>query len=387
MISPLNKLDKQLYSRVKVQSSNHSQSRLGCLVYVRNIARAKRELTRRLSLQSIVGEYPFINAIGLKITLEELEQLAHCTWVDYISSQVMVSALLHQTRLQLGIDQLHTEGLLGNGITTVVIDTGCFPHLDLTLGQNRLFKFKDFIHNKPSPYDDNGHGTFITGILAGNGKTSNGRYCGVAPSTRLIALKALDSLGQTETFTVLSAMQWIYENKRKYNIKVVCMSFGSNPLEHNDPLIKGAESLWDAGLTVICAGGNDGPAAKTIKSPGASRKIITVGASSYNSLTNSFDVADFSSRGPAFNYIKPDMLAPGVDITSLKNDTTFYTKMSGTSVSAPFVAGTAVLLQQKHPHYSPNQIKSLLIHTAIRLPCEPNACGNGLLNPIGAIIG
>ena len=375
------KLDPNLLSRVKVQSS--ASLKLGCLIYVRNINTAKRELAKRFNQQAIVGEYPFIDAIGLCATVPELEYLADCTWVEYISGQVAVSALLDKTRAILGIDELHDEGICGQGVTAVVIDTGAYPHLDITLGHKRILKFKDFINNKSVPYDDNGHGTFVAGVLAGNGVVSNGKYGGIAPMANIIVLKALDNLGQTETFTILNAMQWVYENKHRYKIKVVCMSFGSNPLPKNDPLIRGAESLWDSGIAVVCAGGNDGPAPNTIKSPGSSAKIITVGSAKYTD--GHFNVADFSSRGPARNRVKPDLLAPGVDITGTKNSTDFYTTMSGTSVSTPFVAGVAALLYQKYPHYSPNQIKSLLLHTAIRLPCDPNSCGRGLLNPIDAI--
>ena len=109
------------------------------------------------------------------------------------------------------------------------------------------------------------------------------------------------------------------DNRKKYNIKVVCMSFGSMVLSSNDPLITGAEVLWNNGITVVAAAGNSGPESQTIKSPGASSKIITVGAINDNRKNgkyneDNFVIADFSSRGPILDNYKPDLVVPGVDI-------------------------------------------------------------------------
>ncbi|MCL2540572.1 MAG: S8 family peptidase [Firmicutes bacterium] len=296
-----------------------------------------------------------------------------------------VSVLLYNSRQVLGINQLHKQGLLGQNITIAIIDTGAAPHPDFTLGQNRIIQFVDLINNRTMPYDDNGHGTFTAGILAGNGLISGGRYCGIAPLSELIVIKALDARGQTEPVKIIEAMQWIYQNQVKFNIKVVCMSFGSPPLARADPLILGAESLWDSGIVVVTAGGNDGPEPNTIKSPGLSRKIITVGAASFDKETGNCYASDFSSRGSVYGFVKPDLIAPGVDIISTSNDLKFYTKMSGTSVATPFVAGVAALLLERRPGYDPNQIKSVLLHSATRLDCPLNTCGMGLLNPLGAV--
>ena len=297
-----------------------------------------------------------------------------------------VYAQFNKERNILGIDELHKFNVMGHGITVAIIDTGCFPHLDFCAGRNRISKFCDLINKKEKLYDDNGHGTFVAGILGGSGLTANGRFRGVAPKCGMVILKALDRLGETEVSTILDAMQFVHENRNRYNIKVVCMSFGSSVLPKNDPLIKGAESLWNSGVTVVCAGGNDGPDAGSIRSPGASAKIITVGSAKFNELKG-FNAADFSSRGPAINNIsKPDILAPGVDLTGASNRVNFYTQMSGTSVSTPIVAGTVALLLSRFPYYEPDQIKSVLLHTASSLDCERNTCGRGLVNPYAAVM-
>ena len=82
--------------------------------------------------------------------------------------------------------------LTGRGIGVAVLDTGCFPHEDL---QNRIAAFRDIVGRKRLPYDDNGHGTHVCGIIGGNGYSSSGACCGLAPECHLIPVKVLDRLG------------------------------------------------------------------------------------------------------------------------------------------------------------------------------------------------
>jgi serine protease AprX len=175
----------------------------------------------------------------------------------------------------------------------------------------------------------------------------------------------------------------VIDNKEIYNIKVVCMSFGSVVDDGVDPLIYGAEVLWNNGIVVVSAGGNSGPEKSTIMSPGASRKIITVGSLDKYKNNNDFRVADFSSRGPINNAYKPDLIVPGVDIISTNiwnKNKKFYTKMSGTSVSTPMVAGVVSLLFKINPNYTPDQIKYMLIRSCDVLKGDRNSEGFGLLN-------
>ena len=280
---------------------------------------------------------------------------------------------------------LNSSNFAGDGVGVAFIDTGLNPHCDFLIGKNRVEIFKDFISDKSEMYDDNGHGTFVCGVCSGSGALSKFRYSGIAPKSRIFALKALNGQGEASANKILDAMEWVFDNHKKLNIKVVCMSFGSEPLGHNDPIMLGADALWKDGVVVVAAAGNSGPEYQTIKSPGISSKIITVGGIddnryddfSYNKKY--FEIADFSSRGPAFRNVKPDVVAPSVDIVSCGTKD-FYTVLSGTSVATPMIAGLACLLLEKNANLTPDKIKNILIQTCQPLGFEMNLEGYGLPN-------
>jgi len=126
-------------------------------------------------------------------------------------------------------------------------------------------------------------------------------------------IKALDSTGETKSNTIIDAMQYVYDIHKKYNIKVVCMSFGADYTGENDPLQQGALALWNSGLIVVAAAGNSGPEHNSIKSPGTGSRIITVGGIDDGRNDNEIKIADFSSRGPVNYKFKPDVVAPAID--------------------------------------------------------------------------
>ena len=287
--------------------------------------------------------------------------------------------------MNIAREVLEVKSNQGYGTNTIAyIDTGIFPHLDFTSKNNRIINFVDLINGKESPYDDNGHGTFIAGAGSGNGFISAGKYAGVAPYSNIISIKALNQLGEASALKILEAMQWVYDNAKKYNIRVVCMSFGSEPLGINDPIMKGAEVLWNEGIIMVAAAGNSGPEFETIKSPGVSSKIITVGGlndgRTDDKVTNfkNYSIADFSSRGPALRKSKPDLVAPAVDIISCCNELgKSYTKLSGTSVATPMIAGICSLMLEKQPNLSPDAVKRKLITSCTGITFNRNVEGWG----------
>ncbi len=256
----------------------------------------------------------------------------------------------------------------GKNVTIAFLDTGICYIPDFN---GRILCFKDFINSQQNIYDDNGHGTHVAGIAS-----SNGAYKGVAPNSNIIALKVLNSDGQGNASDVLAGIQWIANNKNKYNIKIANLSIGTAGTIKNDPLVEAVEKLWDMGIVVVTAAGNNGPSPCTISSPGISRKIITVGSSDdekYHKI--------FSGRGPTKEcIIKPDILAPGSNITSCKCLTGTYKQLSGTSMSTPIISGAVALLLEKTPNLKPDDVKYMLKLSSTNLNMPPNRQGWGLLN-------
>jgi serine protease AprX len=318
-------------------------------------------------------------------------------------------------------------GLTGAGIGIAVIDSGISSwHDDLTnhtsklfpYGNQRVNKFVDFVNGRALPYDDNGHGTHVAGIIAGNGYDSYGEKRGIAPDSNIISLKVLDQNGQGTISNIIAALGWVATNAQTYNIRVVNMSVGAAIRESywTDPLTQAVKKITDKGITVVTAAGNMGKNAAgqlqygAITAPANAPWVLTVGASSTNGTLSRYDdtMAGFSSSGPTFIDFdsKPDLVAPGAGTISLATPgSTFYvTKaqyllsgklglgskpylaLSGTSMAAPVVSGTVALMLQANPNLTPNLIKAILQYTAQSYPgYSPLRQGAGFLNTLGAV--
>ena len=333
-------------------------------------------------------ELPFIGAISAEIPTKSVTQVALHNRVEYVHDDAKVFKCMDVATQVVGSPLANEAGYTGKGVGVAVLDTGVFPHDDLVRPSNRIVAFKDFINNRPRPYDDDGHGTHVSGIIAGNG-FSNPKYRGIAPEANIIGVKVLDETGSGNTSDILAGLQWVIDNKERYNIKIVSMSLGSaaDTSSRQDSLSIGVASAVQHGLTVVVSAGNSGPARQSITSPGIAPSAITVGAVDDNRTTSLSDdfIADFSSRGPTIDGLsKPDVVAPGVDIHSLSYRGG-YVSHSGTSMAAPFVSGAAALLFEKEPHLTPSQVKSRITGSALSIDRNRNAQGAGLLNIKGAL--
>jgi serine protease AprX len=316
-------------------------------------------------------------------------------------------------------------GYTGAGVGVAVIDSGVASwHDDLVnytsktfpYGNQRVAKFVDFVNGRSLPYDDNGHGTHVSGIIAGVGYDSNFEKAGIAPQASLVSLKVLDQNGTGRISNIIAALNWIAANYKAYNIKVVNMSVGAGVYESywTDPLTLAAKAITDKGVTVVAAAGNMGKNAAGalqwggITAPGNAPWVLTVGASSTNGTVDRSDdtMANYSSSGPtAFDFgAKPDLAAPGTGTISLaapgstmfgtkaqylvpgSNGQNVYLTLSGTSMAAPVVAGTVALMVQANPNLTPNLIKAILQYTAENRPgYSPLREGAGFLNTAGAV--
>lgn len=265
-----------------------------------------------------------------------------------------------------GAASLHKIGITGKNVTIAIMDSGFSFHPDIT--SERILMFKDFIANKSMPYDNYSHGTHVTGIAASS-------KIGIAPECQIVNLKVLDNKGNGSTDIFIDGIKWILENQEDFHIRITNISIGgtSNELKNEkNRLNLWVTKLWEAGITVCCSAGNMGPFPDSITAPGNCKKVITVG---------SYDGNRFSSAGPLLPYItKPELVAPGTNIVSLKPGGGYSIK-SGTSMSVPFISGACALLLQKKPYLSNEQIKIRLMEAAKPVPYLPyNRQGAGVVN-------
>lgn len=222
------------------------------------------------------------------------------------------------------------ENLTGKGITAAVLDTGIFPHMDF---DGRIVAFRDLVYGRETPYDDNGHGTHVCGILGGSGRASGGKYQGAAPGCRFVVVKILDRRGNGRKQDILAAIDWVCKERIRLNIRILNISVGTTEQEKtvDDLLVQAVERAWDDGITVVTAAGNLGPAPGSITAPGNSRKVITVGAGDLLEPRRGI-----SGCGPTRDCVcKPDLVAPGKRLISCApgRSRKEYVVKSGTSMA------------------------------------------------------
>lgn len=342
--------------------------------------------TLKVHLEKIGGsikyELPIVNGWSVNLPCNMLNKIAVNKGVHFIAEDSAVKAQLYIATQEIASRKANDIGYTGKGITIAFLDTGIYPHPDFTKPKNRIIAFYDIVNGKKQPYDDNGHGTHVAGDAAGNGNLSGGKYKGVAPDANIVSVKVLDAKGTGLSSDILAGMQWIIDNKEKYNIKIVSLSIGETPSlpPFLDPLVRGVDKLWRHGLIVTVAAGNSGPNYNTITSPGTSRNVITVGAVDDKRTSDISDdvIASFSGRGSRY-LNKPDIVAPGVKIISTASGNVpigtdesimvnkSYRIASGTSMATPIVAGAAALLLEKNPYLTNTQIKHILKSTTVKI--------------------
>jgi serine protease AprX len=352
-------------------------------------------------------------------------------------------ATLERTSAVIGAALAREDlGVTGAGVGVAVVDSGVSGwHDDLFMERvadnpygsyvPRVVHFRDFVNpsigDQPAdepypgdyPYDDYGHGTHVSGVIAGNGYDSFGGRMGVAPKANVIGLKVLDSTGAGYVSDVIAALDYAVSVKDTYNIRVINLSVGAGVYEsyNTDPLAQAARRAVDAGIVVIAAAGNLGRNAEGqtlyggITSPGNAPWVLTVGASSHEGTVERGDdtIGAFSSRGPTWRDFaaKPDLIAPGVGTESLSEPYTTlasrypeyllpgsdpwlgyapYLSLSGTSMATPVVTGTVALMLEANPKLTPNAVKAILQYTAqVRTGEDFLTQGAGLLNAHGAV--
>jgi len=371
----------------------------------------------------IINEYEnSFSGASIVASPEQVEQIKELDYVKEVYPNTIAYTTLSESVPIIGapdVWKLDADGnnceesgkecLTGKNVTIAIIDTGVdYTHPDLggCFGPDcKVVGGWDFVNQDSDPTDDMGHGTHVAATAAG--KDLNGIYNGVAPDAKIVSYKVCDDRGGCWESDIIAAIEHAVDPNQDGNfsdkLDIISMSLGGsgNP---DDPMSKAVDSVVDSGVVVVIAAGNSGPEERTIGSPGTARKAITVGA------TNKYNnIAYFSSRGPVIwedeegnletiGLIKPDIVAPGVDICAAQWEDAFenygYVRcttepdriaISGTSMATPHVAGAAALLLQKHPDWTPEEIKMALRNTAVDIGENIVTQGYGRVDILEAI--
>ena len=298
---------------------------------------------------TVTKDLHIINAFAAEMKAKDVAQLAKTDGVRWVSfdapvvetggpdGTVNTAALLNVYDKAIGANKLWAQGYQGSSVTVAIVDSGWNNNDDFRAtpsgGDMRLLKRVGFNGNETNLDDHNGHGVHIAGIIGGNGRISKGKYIGIAPKVKFVSVKVNDSSNQASASGVVAGLQWIYDNRTTYNIRVVNLSLNSTVAQsyHNDPIDAAAEILWFNGIVVVTSAGNNGTA--TLYPPANDPFVITVGSADDKGTVGLTDdaVSSFSAYGTtAEGFAKPDLVAPG------------------RSIIAPLASGGAEL-SQLHP--------------------------------------
>ncbi|MGW2423530.1 S8 family peptidase [Streptomyces sp. NPDC001709] len=339
---------------------------------VRNVAQLRRSLT---ALNADAVQTPVKDTAELWHAVTKGDQaasgIAH-VWLDGVRK-----ASLDKSVPQIGAPVAWKAGYTGKGVKVAVLDTGVdTSHPDL---KDQVIESKNF-SGAADATDHYGHGTHVASIVAGTGAKSGGKYKGVAPDAKILNGKVLDDTGSGDDSGILAGMEWAAAQ----GASVVNLSLGGSDSPGIDPLEAEVNKLSATkGILFAIAAGNDGP--QSIGSPGSADAALTVGA-----VDKKDKLADFSSTGPRLGdgAIKPDVTAPGVDITAAAAKGSVidqevgekpegYLTISGTSMATPHVAGAAAILKQEHPDWGYAELKGALTGSAKGGNYTPYQQGSG----------
>ena len=374
-------------------------------------------LLERTFLSTITTRAQFLDELPIalvEIPAANVSRLLGRTNIRSLYLDRELDYYLHESTAVIGATAARSDfGVDGSGVGVAVIDSGVDgTHGDLPFGSKVVQNVKiigsvgltsnivQAVENLPNSDTSSGHGTHCAGAVAGSGAQSGGLHTGVAPGAHILGVGTGDAIF---VFHALEGFDYVLANRDTYDIRVISNSWGTTgAYDPNDPVNVASKVAHDAGVTVVFAAGNEGPADNTLNPYSVAPWVIGVAAGNKDGAT----LADFSSRGVAGDAIlKPTITAPGVDIVSARAINTvlpllgapsdinldpalipYYTTMSGTSMATPEIAGVCALLLSANPSLTPAQIRHTLVSTATPMPSYgEHQVGAGYVNAYAAI--
>ncbi|MEU6663492.1 S8 family serine peptidase [Streptomyces sp. NPDC046821] len=394
------KLDQRLFDVTELsKSANRKAQKHGLKVIVgyKGSATAARADVRDAGDTTVRRTLKSLNADAVTTPEQDARQLwsaltdsngAAASGISHVWLDGVRKASLDKSVPQIGAPKAWAAGYDGKGVKIAVLDTGVDKtHPDLAgqvVAEQNFSEAADAV-------DRFGHGTHVASIAAGTGAKSGGKYKGVAPGAKILNGKVLSDDGYGDDSSIIAGMEWAASQ----GADVVNLSLGGGDTPEIDPLEAEVNKLSaEKGILFAIAAGNEGEFGdSTVGSPGSADAALTVGA-----VDDNDKLAEFSSRGPRVGdgAVKPDVTAPGVDITAaaapgsvidkeVGENPAGYLTISGTSMATPHVAGAAAILKQEHPDWTSAQLKGVLTGSAKGGAYTPFEQGSGRIQVDKAI--
>lgn len=391
MFSFNNKLDPNLKEAINDNLHKNYRVIVRCSTLLEKIE--KKIFSMRCE---VIHSVSTLNCICAILSTSAIVRLIEYPQVKYISMDRYAFICGNSVQSSNKLKSYKNIKFTGKNIGIGLIDTGVYPHADLIQPNTRIKKFVDLINQYNYPYDDNGHGTFMAGLICGSGFSSKGRYKGIAINSHIYSIKAFNKLGRAYISDTLLAIQTLIDESDKYNIKIICLPFET--LYYNKFILSLFQNIFDKAvekeIVVIVPSGNIGGDTDSITGIATLPNCLTIGGIDTMKGLNHYE---YSSSGPCCKLEKPNFVAACAELTSLNSNVKYvsernsiklyptrleqpYTNYTGTSCAAAFISGVCALLFEKNPDLTFKDISSLLKYSCEFINIPKNQQGAGMIN-------
>ncbi|KGM98207.1 peptidase [Clostridium botulinum D str. CCUG 7971] len=388
MFSLKNKIDINLKDSIK----NKLYKNYRVIIHCKSLQdKVEKKLTRYKC--EIIRSIPSIGCICAYVSPTVIDRIIEYPQVDYVTFDSYAFLCGNSVLASNGIHFDISSKLSGKDICVGIVDTGVYPHADLKKPLDKIIKFEDLINNFSYPYDDNGHGTFMSGIICGNGYSSEGVYKGIAEKSKIYMIKAFNNVGRGFISDILFSINTLLSESENYNIKIICLPF--EIVEYNKFILSLFSKIFnlavEKNITVVIPSGHKGITENSLTGIALLPNCITVAGLD---TTKGKKPYLMSSAGGKAKLEKPDLCAACVNICSLKSDTNYisernghklypkplnepYTLYTGTSCACAYISGLCALLYETNPTLTYKDIISLLKMSCdlLDMPKTIQGCG------------
>lgn len=374
------KISSNLQSCINEKLYKNYRVIIQCYSLLENVA---KKITR--SKNEVLWIIPEIKCIVAVLSPKSIERIIEYPEISYITLDSISTSLpitsevitSKDTNLLVKpIDISNELALNGKGITVALISTGIYPNKDLTTPENRIVNSTDLINSYSRPYDDNGMGTFLSGIIGGNGFSCNSLIKGIAPRCSFYSIKAFNALGRGFVGDILYSLQLIIDNATEFSIHILVLPF--EMLNFDCFSMKLFQIFFDAitklGITILMPSGSNGSNHNALVGIASLKNLITIGG-----LDNLHPpkLYEFSSICICNRKNKPDFLSLCSNLYTLNFNAKFiperdgkgiypsylsnnYCKVTCISAACAYYAGICALLYEHSREFSLKDISSLL---------------------------